>query len=274
MSHKQETGPERFYRVIVPKATSMGAAVVVLGALFKIQHYPGAGYMLMVGLGVESLIFLMGVFEPSPPPAVHYDWEKAYPELMSDDPVELPVAKNKGGDAKLSTGVLAGLDAMFGELNLSTDSFKKFGQGIHALNDTASKMKGMGDAVNATTDYATNVKTASGSLVKLNSAYSKTVTAMSEMANVSSDAKAYHVQVQGITKNLGALNAVYEMELKDANSHLKAMNKFYGNLTSAMQNMSDVSKESKVFKDQMGKLTTNMTNLNKVYGNMLTAMKG
>lgn len=273
MSLRKETKLEHFYRVVIPKATSLGAAIVVLGALFKIQHYPGAGLMLMVGLGTESIIFLFGLFEPSPPPAPHYEWEKAYPELMSDDPVELPVAKS-GNDAKLSTGVLAGLDAMFGELNLSTDSFKKFGQGIHALNDTASKMKGMGDAVNATTDYASNVKTASGSLVKLNSAYSKTVTAMSEMANVSGDAKAYHVQVQGITKNLGALNAVYEMELKDANSHLKAMNKFYGNLTSAMQNMSDASKESQVFKDQMGKLTSNLTNLNKVYGNMLTAMKG
>lgn len=272
MSHRQETKLEHFYRVVIPKATSLGAAVVVLGALFKIQHLPGAGPMLFLGLSVESLIFLMGVFEPSPPAAAHYEWEKAYPALMSDDPVELPA--KKGDDGKLGTGVLVGLDAMFGELNLSTDSFKKFGQGIQALNDTASKMKGMGDAVNATSDYTTNVKTASGSLVKLNSAYSKTVTAMSEMANVSSDAKKYHSEVQGITKNLGALNAVYEMELKDANSHLKAMNKFYGNLTMAMQNMSDVSKESKTFKDQMGKLTTNLTNLNKVYGNMLTAMKG
>ena len=94
------------------------------------------------------------------------------------------------------------------------------------------------------------------------------------MADATKDTKDYHAQVQTITKNLGALNAVYEMELKDANSHLKAMNKFYSNLTVAMESMSDASKESKVFKEQMTSLTSNLTQLNKVYGNMLSAMKG
>ena len=88
------------------------------------------------------------------------------------------------------------------------------------------------------------------------------------------DAKEYHSQVQVMTKNLGALNAVYEMELKDANSHLKAMNKFYSNLTTAMEGMADASRESQNFKNQMSQLTTNLSSLNKVYGNMLTAMKG
>jgi len=108
----------------------------------------------------------------------------------------------------------------------------------------------------------------------LNKAYANTVNAMSSMANATKDAKEYHAQVQTITKNLGALNAVYEMELKDANSHLKAMNKFYSNLTTAMESMSEASKESTVFRDQMKSLTGNLTQLNKIYGNMLSAMKG
>ena len=67
----------------------------------------------------------------------------------------------------------------------------------------------------------------------MNKSYASTVAAMSEMSNAANDAKQYHAQVQTITKNLGALNAVYEMELQDANNHLKAMNKFYSNLTNA-----------------------------------------
>lgn len=274
MSFKQETPLQRFYRVIVPKATSFGAAIVVLGALFKIQHFPGAGIMLMVGLGTESIIFLLGVFEPPQPFHPHYDWEKVYPELMDDSVPAIPEKKKKKDNGEVGTAVLVGLDAMLSEANLSTDAFKKFGQGIQSLNDTAGRMKDMGDAVNATKDYAKNVGEASKSLTTLNKAYSTTVQSMQEMANASKDAKEYHSQVQTITKNLGALNAVYEMELKDANTHLKAMNKFYSNLTSAMENMADASKESENFKQQMGKLTTNITSLNTIYGNMLTAMRG
>ena len=73
---------------------------------------------------------------------------------------------------------------------------------------------------------------------------------------------------------MGALNAVYELELQDTTKHLKAMNAFYGNLTAAMENMSDATKESQIFKTEMNKLTTNISSLNGIYGNMLTAMRG
>jgi gliding motility-associated protein GldL len=64
------------------------------------------------------------------------------------------------------------------------------------------------------------------------------------------------------------------LELKDADNHLKAMNKFYGNLSNAMSNMADASKDAEAFKTEISKLTGNLNSLNKVYGNMLTAMKG
>jgi gliding motility-associated protein GldL len=72
---------------------------------------------------------------------------------------------------------------------------------------------------------------------------------------------------------LGSLNAVYEMELQDTNRHLKSMNKFYSNLSAAMENMAQASKETDSFKGELSKLTTNLTSLNKVYGSMLAAMK-
>jgi gliding motility-associated protein GldL len=271
MALHAESKLEFFYRVVAPKITSVGAAVVIFGAMFKILHLPGAGIMLGTGLSIEAALFLMFAFQPAPPPEKHYDWELAYPELAgghgSHKPKEDPTAK-------LGAGAITAIDALLGGADLNPDSFKKFGQGIKSLNDTAGKMKDMTEAVNVTNEYATNVKQASASLVNLNKAYSATVQSMESMANAAKDAKSYHDQVQLITKNLGALNAVYEMELKDANSHLKALNKFYGNLTTAMESMADASKESQAFKEQMTKLTGNITSLNKIYGNMLTAMKG
>ena len=80
--------------------------------------------------------------------------------------------------------------------------------------------------------------------------------------------------MQAITKNLGALNAVYDSELKDVNNHLKAMNSFYGSISKAMESMTAASAESQTFRTEMGKLSQNLTSLNNVYGSMLTAMRG
>lgn len=111
-------------------------------------------------------------------------------------------------------------------------------------------------------------------ITEMNKSYGVAITAMTSMGDATKDAQAYRDQFQQITKNMGALNAVYEMELQDTTKHLKAMNAFYGNLTTAMDNMADATKESQIFKNEMGKLTTNITSLNQVYGNMLTAMRG
>jgi gliding motility-associated protein GldL len=269
---KKETKAEWFYRVIVPKATSVGAAVVVIGALFKIQHLPGAGEMLGIGLITESVIFFLGAFQPAPPPEAHYEWERAYPELADDSFQALPKAPK--ADPSKGLAVTAQMDKFLEEANLSADTFKSFGSGMKKLHESVNQMKDMTGVVTASDGYTKSLQSATKSMGDLNKAYSDTLGAMTSMAAATKDAKEYHAQVQTITKNLGALNAVYEMELKDANSHLKAMNKFYENLTTAMSSMADASKESQVFKEQMSSLTSNLTQLNKVYGNMLSAMKG
>lgn len=275
MGKKQESKLDYIYRVVVPKVTSVGAALVVVGALFKIMHWTGAGTMLTVGLLTEGFLFLLGAFQPAPPPEAHYDWEKVYPELAEAEAARAKTKQPKAiqRDDKV-VEKMALMEKQLAEADLSGDVFKNFGQGMKSLNQTVSQMKDVSQTAAASDEYTKSLQTATKSMGDLNKAYSTTVNAMNQMANSTQDAKAYHAQVQVITKNLGALNAVYEMELKDANSHIKAMNKFYTNLTVAMESMSDASKESHVFKEQMSKLTTNLTSLNKVYGNMLTAMKG
>ncbi|GAB4330604.1 MAG: hypothetical protein OHK0038_04980 [Flammeovirgaceae bacterium] len=270
MGKHEESKLEYIYRVVVPKVTSLGASVVVIGALFKIMHWPGAGLMLTVGLSVESFLFFLGAFQPAPPPDKHYDWEKVYPELME----EATKAVKPKPDSSAGIAALPALDKMLSAANLTEDAFKNFGEGIKTLNSSVSKMKDMTNVATASDEYSKNLQAASKSMIELNKAYSTTVQAMNSMASATNDAKAYHQQIQVLTKNLGALNAVYEMELKDANSHLKAMNKFYSNLTVAMESMAEASKESQTFKAQMVTLTGNLTNLNKIYGNMLAAMKG
>ncbi len=108
----------------------------------------------------------------------------------------------------------------------------------------------------------------------MNKSYASTAQAMSQFADASKDAQSYHQQVVNATKNLGQLNSVYELELKDAESHVKAMNKFYTNMAGALEGMTRAGEKTQTFANELEKLTGNLTSLNTVYGNMLTAMRG
>ena len=249
----------------MPKIYGIGAAVVIVGALFKIMHWPFAGPMLVVGLGTEALIFLASAFMAPPQEP---DWTFVHPVLAADEHDEDNMEK------ATPEGLTKSLDKMMHEANINQDVVSRLGSGLTNLTQTVHNLGDLTNSAVASNEYADNVKAASKSLVEMNKSYSKTAEAMSEMANASADAKEYHSQVQNITKNLGALNAVYEMELQDANNHLKAMNKFYGNLSSAMDSMSEASKDATILKDEVGKLSKSLASLNNVYGNMLTAMKG
>ncbi len=267
MSRKKGGFSQLFFSTIMPKIYGIGAAIVIVGAMFKILHMPGADAMLVVGLTTEAVIFFFSAFEPQ---HAEPDWSKVYPELADD--YDGPPSKSVSAGAS-NGSVAKKLDHMLESSNIGSELIDSLGKGMKNMADSASKMSNLSNAAVATDEYAKNVQNASKSLLDMNKSYASTVTAMSTMADASKDAKEYHSQVQSVTKNLGALNAVYEMELQDANSHLKAMNKFYSNVSSAMESMSEASKQTEKFKNEMSSLTTNLTSLNQVYGNMLTAMR-
>lgn len=263
-------GTSLFWDKIIPFFYGAGASVVILGALGKIMHYDWANFMLPIGLGTEAAIFLIYAFQSILRPSTEYQWEKVYPELSDDFQGELP----KRSASTQGVGLTAKMDDMLANAKITPDIFDGLKTGIQSLTGQVSKMADLSDATVATSEYAKNVKTASGQVVAMNTAYGTAVTAMNSMADATKDAQEYRSQFSKITQNMGALNAVYELELQDTNKHLKAMNAFYGNLTTAMQDMSDASKEAQQFKSEMSKLTNNLTSLNNVYGSMLSAMKG
>ncbi len=269
MSRKKGGFAELLFRTIMPKVYGIGAAVVIIGAMFKILHLPGANQMLMIGLTVEAIIFFLSAFEP---PHSEPDWSKVYPELAED--FEGAVAKPRISNQKAGPSATQELDKMMEKAKIGPELFDSLGKGMKNMADSASKMSNLADAAVATNDYAKNVKTASQSLLEMNKSYASTATAMSDMANASKDAKEYHAQIQNVTKNLNALNAVYEMELTDADSHVKAMNKFYTNMSAALEGMSKAGENTQKFAGELDKLTNNLTSLNNVYGSMLTAMRG
>ena len=270
---------ELFFSTIMPKVYGIGAAVVIVGAMFKLLHIAGAGVMLGVGLTTEAVIFFLSAFEPK---KVEPDWTKVYPELAEDYEGAVGARAIKG---KPQESVSKKLDTMLESAKIGPELVDSLGRGMRSLSETTSRLGQMGNAAMATSEYSNSVKAATSNINKMNQSYAESVGSMVEMANVSKaataemanaskDSREYHNQVQSVTKNLGALNAVYEMELQDANQHIKAMNKFYTNLTTSLDSMAKATEDADKFKGEINKLTTNLARLNNIYGGMINAMKG
>jgi gliding motility-associated protein GldL len=228
----------------------VGASIVILGALFKLEHYPGASIMLIIGMGVEAVVFFISAFDF---PEEDYDWERVYP-ILADEDAEI------GEDTSLN------LDWTQSMKQLDGDVFGELSTTLSGLNTNVSKLSGVADAAGATNDYASKIKEATTKIDSLNQSYSVAANSMGAFANAATDAKKYHEQVQLVTQNLQSLNSIYELELQDAKAHLKSLNQFYGSMTEAMNNMSEASKDAEEYKHGMAALNTNLGRLNKVYG--------
>ncbi len=270
MSKKKGGFMDLLYKTIMPKVYGIGAAVVIIGALFKILHLTGADQMLMIGLSVEAAIFFLSAFEPPHPEP---DWAKVYPELSEDfeGPAQPTRISNRPAAGE---SPLLKIDEMLKTAKVDQNLLDNLGKGLNNLATSASQMSSLSNAAVATNEYAKNVSTAAASLVEMNKSYGTAMKAVGAMADASKDTGEYHKQMQAVTKNLQMLNSVYEMELKDADSHVKNMNKFYESLTGAMSGLSQVGNNTAKFTGELTKLTDNLTSLNNVYGSMLTAMKG
>lgn len=250
------------FKKVMAKVYGIGAAIVIVGALFKILHWKGADVMLMVGLLTEAFLFTISAFEP-----LHKetDWTLVYPELAGLDAKE-------NTSKKASGTVSQQLDQMLEEAKVGPELIQSLGNGLKSLSENVSNLKDLSSAAVATDEYTKNVQTASASVSGISSSYSKAVDAIGGLVTASEGSKEYGMQIDRMTKNLSSLNAVYELEISESNNHLKSINEFVGNLSKVVTSLSDTQTETENFKKEMTKLSTNLTSLNNVYGNMLAAM--
>ncbi|HSH67421.1 MAG TPA: gliding motility protein GldL [Bacteroidia bacterium] len=250
------------------KLYGFGAAIVIVGAMFKIMHWPGAGPMLVVGLSTEAVIFFFSAFEP---PHEEIDWSLVYPELAGmhgDDEGEehKKIEEDKGS-------VTEQLDAMFEEAKIGPELIASLGEGMRNLGDQASKLSNITDASVATNDYVSSVKSAAKNVSTLSDSYSKAAESLMGLTVNNDESASFGDQIVKVSKNLAALNASYELQLQGSNEHLKATSKFYEGLEDLMKNLNDSVDDTRKYKDQIAQLSSNLESLNTIYGNMLTAMR-
>lgn len=260
MSHKlpKVTGFKRFLHL----SSCLGASVVILGALFKIMHWPGSGPMLILGLGTEAFLFALFA---SDIPHEEYDWSLAYPELGG-----MGAHTEEGGsDLPISNQ----LDNLLEDAKIGPALIESLGNGMRSLSETAGKISDISNATVATNEYVDSVKSASKNVSTLADTYSKAASAISDLASSNDAGHSIGESLNKVSKNLSALNATYELQLQGSKEQLDATSKFYDGLNDLMKNLHDSVDDTKIYRQEMSKLSSNLTSLNQIYGNMLSAMK-
>ncbi len=256
MSSKKSVFESKKWKTMMTFIYGVGASVVIVGALFKILHWPGADLMLIIGLLTEAGIFLISAFEP-----VHMDadWSLVYPELA-------------GMEGEKKGTVSQQLDKMLEDAKVTPDLISSLGTNLKSLGDNVSQMNDLSSAASATNEYAQNVTKASSSVSAINESYLKAADAMNSLASAGSNAGEYGNQMDKITKNLASLNQVYELEIAESNNQLKSISTFVTNLNGVVTSLQETESQAKSIAGEIGSLSKNLASLNTIYGNMLAAM--
>ena len=163
---------------------------------------------------------------------------------------------------------------MLQEADITPTSLKKLGEGFQKLGSSVDNMSQVGDVLKSTNEFNDKTKAATTAIGNMATAFTNSANTMASFNTASESARGFHEQVQVLTKNLGSLNTIYELELKESNNHLKALNQFYGKMAEASNAMMTSVDDANKAKEQIGTLANNLSRLNNVYGNMLSAMQG
>jgi gliding motility-associated protein GldL len=273
-----------------------GASVVLIGALFKLEHWQYSGLLLTIGLSTEALIFFLSAFEPS---VDIPDWGKVYPELREDYQLaEVEELKSKQS-----------LDQILGSSELTPELLDKVGKGLNELSNTARGISDISSATLATDMYVKNLGSASESMntfaqinskanesidksvsvllnsysdaasqlsqtgTRLSDTYNKSTEVISEgLQNIGSSSKAYAQNIEQLNKNLQSLNSNFESQFEDTKAQFKASQQFNKELNEMNTILTTSVDELKKYKENAEQLNKNLEALNTIYGNMLGAM--
>ena len=195
----------KWYKFMMPKLYGWGAAIVILGALFKIENYPGASIMLACGLGMEAIIFFFSAFEKQ---HVDPDWSLVYPELahMNDpDAAKRPAQQ---------------LDDALAKAKIDNELIESLNEGLRSFGESAKQLNETVQAAAGISEYNIQIEEGVKNMNALNSLYELQLQTSNQQMEATTlflqnlqtsveDSKRFQQQVGSLADNLEQLNKVY-----------------------------------------------------------------
>lgn len=276
---------------IISGAYSLGASVVIIGAMFKILHLPGAQIMLGLGMSVEAVLFSLGILDK---PHKVYEWDKVYD--FDGKGLENQTGKNESSKLVGETAASRSVGLNYTE-TINDDDVKKLSEGIKNLTTTAQQFSTLSNVIGSTDKFVKNIDGASQvtetyiksqeTLTAATGLLSTSYQGISDgMLAVEKNTKLYATKVEDINKNLASINSIYEIQLKNIQAqtegltqqteHVRSvtneLNQIMGS-TEKMKNSALMAAEATDnYKTSSIKLAKQVADLNHVYGNMLNAL--
>jgi gliding motility-associated protein GldL len=189
----------------------VGAAVVIVGALFKLQHWPGANEFLIIGLLTEAAIFGISAFEPLEP---DYHWENVYPQLVDEHAAPAKVNKAKSNDDGDAEGMLSKkLDAMLKEAKIDGQLMESLGNSIKNFEAASKTIAPTAESLASTKKYSDELTLAATQMESINALYKIQLDSASKTTQMNEEVAENSIklnqQMQALTSNLSSLNNVY-----------------------------------------------------------------
>ena len=265
---------------VVGAVYSLGASVVIIGAMFKILHLPGAGITLGLGMVTEAILFAIGIFDK---PHVEYQWQNIFPALLEKEAKPLQINGTVGGKSTNDS--------------FSNEDMKKMADGLKNLSETANQLASLSGVVASTDELSANLKAASdaaagyvASQANLNVATkgleNSYQSISADMETVVKSTKNYGEKMESVNAHLASINSVYELQLRNIQAQSEAIgeqSEKFGMVANHMNNICNemgkmqnaatvAAEEADKYKVAAAKLSQQVAELNKVYGNMLNAL--
>lgn len=241
------------WKNFMAKLYGIGASVVIVGAMFKIMHWPFAGLMIVMGLSTEAIIFFFSAFEP---PHEELDWTLVYPELAGmTDPDELEEIRS---EELTGRGVgLQKFDELFKEASISPETVRNLSLGLESLNENTKNLADLTEATVATKDYLNNMRNASESINTVTNAYAQYSGELNDsVTNLTTSYKKSADLIDKSGKDVAQKFIQSSSELTTS----------YNELTNKVKSdFTDISQGHRLFSEQLNNLNKNLSELNSSY---------
>lgn len=263
-------------------AYSVGAAIVIWGALFKILHLPGGNTLLCIGMGTEVLMFILTAFDRPPK---EYHWEEVFPELDKRKAEGAETARQiRGGAPVAAPSAIAPEAAAAGSaFNLSEADTASLSESIARMSAAAEQLSKMAELTTATQEYLTQMSAIADQMQQLrqttealnnvSSVLLQSYAAITEnSAGITENSRGYISQMGDLNRNLGGLNTIYEIQLKSVSSQLESIDRVNRGIKDIRDMYEKSASQSARYCEETEKMARYMQQLNQVYEKMLHAM--